>query len=582
MISDTQTDATTLNQTITATTTNITNHHPSRSNSVDLKSSKSFNSKKRKKIDETILEDEWSIIAFSTLDDLKDYEAYTLHEVNSRDDTANTDIYNNDHINNNNNNISNNLNNNINSSSINKNETHCTANDKKFNSKSKQKLSSTSTSDTTSNSSTANNDSNKNSECIKRKIKKSAGHSQAKFDSKDKTSLEKTILKKAKELSILQEKLKKEQSKTRNTNSNNTVKISETNTITQEHFSSPQTPNHVTKEEHHSRSNGLIGHDISKDSNTITKTTPYSPFHINSHLHRPNSAIPNQMQLHNPPPAPSSPPRQNQQQSHLQIPKHSLQRQPQHSTPPLAPQPNTHMHHQVPEQTTLQPPLLHQLHSPYQRTPLHATPQPMPHLPHLQHPNPHQPPQMNPYSTPPSNSIMSSMGLGTLPTPYSCPPPSIYITDTISRQTSIIPPPTIAPALEPIPSSQSNGRFGQHSSSVLHSITPYSSAVPPHHSMYYPTLPTERSFIEFARSYTGPSHLAYPNLMNSFPTSAPSITANPYSFDRWPRVSLDHQRAVSRYNSLYQGAPDRTAFSNYATRPPSFPAGLFVSNPPPK
>lgn len=597
-----QSDATTISP--ANTTTNLSNHHhPSRSNSTNLnahfgKSSKGTTVKKRKKFvsekKETII-DGFAIVAFKTWEDLQDElnERSLINNINTTT-TANS---------NNNSNISNNNNSNNGHSNF---TTNCTA-DKKV-SKGKQKSSSTSTNlnqvDTTNTN--LSNSSNTTSTTIngkkKDKSKKSVGHLQAANfkDKRNKTSSEKSTLKKALEakeleLTILQKKLKQEQTKNRNNND-----IDKTNPIVTDQYSSPQTPVHLKKEELHSKLNRNLNHESHKDLGSTPIPSSYSPFHINSHLHRTDAVVHHSIQLHKPP----TPPRQiqsqqPQSQSQLQHIKHSsipLHHQPQHSTPPPPPlplphqqlpqqhqppppPPLNHLHHpQHPQQRQNSPPLLHHTHPQYaQRPPPQFNPQQS--LPHLhQHQSFHQQPQLHPYSNQQASAMMSSMGLGAFPSPYSC-PPSIYITDTISRQTSIIPPP-LAPALEPPTSSTPGSRFGH--SSALHQMTPYNPPppVPPHHPMYYPTLPTERSFIEFARSYTGPGHLGYPNLMNSFPTPSPSITANPYSFDRWPRVTLDHQRAVSRYNSLYQSTtalPDRTYASFASSRPPSFPAGLFVS-----
>lgn len=587
--------------------TNTTTNHPSRSNSANLhhtKSSKSFNVKKRKKIDEIILEDEFAIKAFWSLEEI---EEYTLQEESSKNNTANIDTFDND-----NNNSSNNLNINTNNSgnSHSNYETNCTA-DKKANSKSKSKTSSTSTSaslnsDTTPNLSTTpivnTNNSNTDSQCLKKKIKKSAGHSQEKIDLKDKRnkpSSEKTTLKRAleakelaeKQLSIVQEKLKKEQSKNRNRNN----KSPGTNAITQEYYSipqpqpqsQPQVHPHISKEELHFSSNVLLGRDLLKEPTYIPKAAQYPPSNINPHLHRPNSAIQNSMHLHDP----SQPfiPRQSQPQT---IPKHlshtiQNQAQSQHPTPPppLPPQPPTQIHqHHIHEQTTLQPPLPHQVHPKHPRAPLHTASQPITHPP-LQHPNPHQPPQIHPYQNPPQSSIMPQMGLESFPAPYRC-PPSICITNTISRQTRIIPPAPIVTALEPppVPPFQSNSRFGQHSSSALHPTNPYYH-VPSNPAMFYPSLCAERSFLEFRGSCAGLGNSMYPNLMNQFQPFAPSTTAA-YSLD-WLRTSFDpsldpYQRAARRYDSFYQptaAIPDRAAFPGYAnSNPPPFSTGTFVSS----
>jgi len=573
-----QTDATL--SPATTTTHNVTsNHHQALSSSTILhngKSSKGFNVKKRKKFEETII-DGFSIIAFKTWEDLQD-------ELNERGSLTN-------------------INNSNTTNSTNNFDTNCTA-DKKTNPKGlKQKSSSTSSSTSAiSDSTSPSNFPSKNSATsttttspkskepiskkTKDKAKKVSSQSQGKVDkpSKDKVRnrTDKCTLKKAleakelaeKRLSILQEKLKHEQSKNRNNNSHGVANEQSASPINAEHFPSSQTPTHVTinNEEIHTP-NGL-SQDLLKDPiNSVPKAMPYSPFHINSNLHRPNPMIHQPIQIQSPP----SPTRSIQSQ-HQKHSAQNLQHQSHHSPSPSIPPPSStnHLLQQTP------PPLtqIHQTQSHFRRLPQLSTPQgqppppppPHPHL--LQHPI--QSPSLHPYHHQSPSSMIPSMGLGTIPSPYSC-PPSIYITDTISRQTSIIPP-SLGPAtLESQAQAAQSNRFGH--SSVLHSISPYSPALP-HHPMYYPTLPTERSFIEFARSYTGPGNLGYPSLMNTFPTPSPSITANPYTFERWPRVALDHQRAVSRYNSLYQSTtslPDRTYASYSSSRPPSFPAGLFVS-----
>lgn len=594
----------------TNTTTSTTSLH-------NGKNSKGFCniSKKRKRYEEFII-DGFAINAFKTWEDLQD-------EVNERTLSKNN--------NNNNNSNSSNNNNNDNSADNSIRETNSTA-DRKVNSKSKQKSSSTSATTTNSdnpniiiNASNAHNPSQlKDGGARKKdKAKKKAdavdlqlSNSCTKDKQRNKTSSEKTTtLKRALEakeleLELLQEKLKQEQCKNRGNSNKNHDTNSTTNSS--DHYSrpmqTPQTANPI--DELHSRSSsGMLGHDLLIEPNPMPpRAAPYSPYHVNSHLHKlsPYSTNQHPMQLLNTPP---SPPRSNQSQSqphhnhhhHIKHSSHLIQQHPQ--SPPIAPplssqQSAQHQHQQAqsnpqhqqpspaPPQSTLLPPQLphsiHQSHSQYlQRHPQLSAPQPpLPAQPNPHLLPPHHQPPMHPYSSQPPSSMMSSMGLGPLPSPYGC-PPSIYITDTISRQTSIIPPP-IAPALEQASPHAQASRFGH--SSVLQSITPYN--LTPHHPMYYPTLPTERSFIEFARSYTGPGHLGYPNLMSPYPspssTSSSSITANPYSFDRWPRVAaLDHQRAVSRYNSLYQSTsalPDRSYPASYASnRPPSFPAGLFVS-----
>lgn len=266
-------------------------------------------------------------------------------------------------------------------------------------------------------------------------------------------------------------------------------------------------------------------------------------------------------------------------------------------------QPPYHLHSQAgigqsnpmayPYSQTLQQPNAYPLHSqPQPASPFHQT---YPHMPRYpsqgipsstpllaqsqsntqsQHPPSHltHPYQLPIYPNgphvPSPGHLMSPMGLGSLPTPYAT--PSICITDTISRQTSIIP-----PMFDPVSSRYGSGPSSLHPTSNY----PQSALAPPHHSMYYPTLPTERSFLEFARSYSGPSQFGYPSIMSSQNTSA-NMNMGSASLDRWPRAALDHQRAISRYNNLYQSTtvlPSRAPLSNYSSVRPPFPAGLFVS-----
>lgn len=584
-----QTDTQTLGPTNTATTNHAT------SNLIrNGKSSKGFGVKKKRKFDETII-DGFAITAFKTWEDLQD-------ELNERTSLNNSIINSN-----NNNNTPINSNPNITDATNNIDDTfdtNCTAHKKASSRKSKHKKNSSNSSSTSANSesSLSNNSTTIDNlhlkegggKNVKDKSKKSAGHSQSvsSKDKRNKSSSEKTSLKRAleakelaeKRLSILQEKLKQEQSKNRSHDINHKP----TPPIIQENYSSPQFPSsnvHI-RNETHSRSNGMLGHETLPDHHQIPKQTPYSPYHINSHLQRPPESIIHQT-IHNHIQTPPSPPRihnSHSQSQHQHMKHQSLSHQ---ASSPIVHQVNQHQS-QKPSSPPPQP-HPHQPHTQYPRPS-----QPAPHPNPIQQPNPHPPPQsmphshphphllhqtqpspLNPYSHTPATSMMSSMGLGSLPSPYSC-PPSIYITDTISRQTSIIPP--IVPSLEQSASLGPASRYGH--SGVMHSVTPYTPPVPPHHSMYYPTLPTERSFIEFARSYTGPGHIGYPNMMSSFPTPSSHTTANPYNFDRWPRIPLEHQRAVSRYNSLYQSTttiPDRS-YPSYP-RPPMFPAGLFVSRP---
>ena len=204
------------------------------------------------------------------------------------------------------------------------------------------------------------------------------------------------------------------------------------------------------------------------------------------------------------------------------------------------------------------------------------------------HPALQHPPQLPPFSAYPpqmqSSSTMTSMSMSALGSPYSCPPPFIITDTTISRQTSIIPP--LPSALD---QAAAASRYNHHAN-MLQSMNSYNQAAVaaaaaaaaaatsshPHPQMYYPPLTNERSFMDFTRSYTGQSnHLSgYP--MNPISTPAPSIADSPYGFDRWPRMALDHRRAVNRYSSLFPSTqPNFTSYSNTSARPSSFPTGLF-------
>lgn len=421
--------------------------------------------------------------------------------------------------------------------------------------------------------------------------------------------------------------------------------------------------------DYHPRTNGILGQDLlrhpSTDPNSaMPNQAPYSTFHINSHLHSPHrsqtqpnnptSVIHQPLSTHQQPRATSSP-KVHQVFNHQ---NQSSSKYPAQSAPHMQ---HNYLHQQHTQSTTTSQPGNLQPHN-QQRTsppphPAYNMPNYRPQAPSSQlplHPQPlsshhsQQPAPIPPsplhhhlhpgYSPSTANSLMtSSMRLGALPPPYgNCPPPSLYINETISRQTSITPMTSLGPtALEQLavaasaPQHHSLPASRYNHSSIAHlqhqhhsSIAPYNNpataaaaaaaaaAVQPyyhpalyHHHNHHPTLATERSFIEFARSYSGPGHLGYPSLMNTLPpaplpasisnmsTTTSSIsTANPYSLDRWPpqMATLDHhQRATaaaavaSRYNSLYQSTttlPDRSAYANYAaTRPPPYPAGLFVS-----
>lgn len=200
---------------------------------------------------------------------------------------------------------------------------------------------------------------------------------------------------------------------------------------------------------------------------------------------------------------------------------------------------------------------------------------------------PHPPYQQHPQQ---SSSIVSSIRMSSLPAPYGSP---YIITDTtISRQTSVVPPP-MPTALEQAAASSVASRFGHHPSTI-HSMNHYNAAAAAAAvaaqsrtaSLYpNPQIPPEKSFLELARSYGGATgtHSAtssYPNLA-TYPPSSASYPSDPYGFDRWPRTALDHPQAG--YNSLYQASNpllaerSGSALGN-VTRVPPYPAGMY---PPP-
>lgn len=268
--------------------------------------------------------------------------------------------------------------------------------------------------------------------------------------------------------------------------------------------------------------------------------------------------------------------------------------------PYLYHQPHANMsQHQSPIPPHINPTTQFSPHNSYAQPPTPQNHQQYPgYLPHGAHHPPPMPtfgmyPSHMPHQQPQTSSMMTSMSMSQLPNPYGSP----YIVNetTISRQTSIIPPPMPA-ALEQAAASAAASRFGHHSMlPPMNAYNPAAIVAPPqgnHNnpaSLYQGVAPsaaissTERSFMDLARSYNAAAAAAsapnglmanYPSLMSSqaaYPP--PTSTANPYSMDRWPtKMQFDHQRAVSRYNSLYQNS------GGYQTRPPSFPASLF---PPP-
>lgn len=548
--------------------------------------------KKKKRFDETII-DGFAIEAFRSWEDLQD-------ELNERSSDAN----------NNTESASNNESNEPNSASF-------TA--KKF----KHNNLTSSTATTTTSITTVESDTTANSK-IKgtsvKKLKTSAGHNSSSHKEKrvkvesNKTSLRKALEAKElaeKRLSILQEKLKQEQNRNRRGN-----EVEGTDTPPQQESSdiNPTETRPVIRNENLVRSNTHL--HVSSDS----KQLPYTPFAMSNQLSQSCTAIQTNSKSD---PSTGSDMFQHQRQYpiHQQLPpKHPSMHSPYMSNPQppplhqvqLSPSPS------VVNQTNasqIRPPLaqtnhpapplpFHQAYSGYNRlqqssqmqnqpmpnpssvqVPLPAVPSFSPHLFNHNHPtgsHPHPPPQY-PH---PSAAVMS-LGSGAYPSPYNC-APSIYITDTISRQTSIIPTPSLGNSN--LESSTSAARFG-HSNVLPQPINPYTPSVAPtppqphHNSMYYQSFPSDRSFIEFARNYSGPSHhhLNYPALMGSFPgpptPGSISNGMNPYNgFDRWPRTSFDHQRSANRFNSLYQTTtvlPDRTYATHASATRSVFPAGIF-------
>lgn len=470
----------------------------------------------------------------------------------------------------------------------------------------------------------------------KDKIRKSPSHSpdhhpkekRNKTSSSDKTTLKKALEAKElaeKRLSILQKKLELEQSKNRSTShldSSDLDQNQKTTSIVPEHYSNVRNPTELHNHHHNQNmrkddmtnsnnsNNNSLGHDQIKEQLSYQlnapKPAPYSPFHITSHSQRTKTTI--QQPTHTPPLMHhNSPAAHNISQSHHQSSPTKHQHPP---TSNLLQPPNQHHRTTPPPQSNLRepypprtPPISSQSSSyQQQRPPLYHHSQsqtathPMIH-PHNQqlHHNP-----LHPYSSQPTNPMMSSMGLGPMASPYSC--PSICITDTISRQTSIIPP--LGAALEQS-TQQTSTRYGHHPAMLAH---PSSHLTPTGHSMFYPMpqTPTERSFMEFVRSYPAPNHMNYPSLMNSLIPPSPlqagpvgpapptplqtpasthltnpqNFTANPYGFDRsWPpRLSLDH-RAVNRYhNSIYNPTNlmvERPYASYASVKPPPSHFNMF-------
>lgn len=219
----------------------------------------------------------------------------------------------------------------------------------------------------------------------------------------------------------------------------------------------------------------------------------------------------------------------------------------------------------------------------------HMTPHPF----HMYPPHPSYQPQH-------SSSVVSSVRTSSLPPTYGSSP--YIITDTtISRQTSIVPPP-MPTALEQAAASSVASRYGHHPSTI-HSMNHYNAtaaaaaaaavAAQSHtqsSSLFQSTQShPEKNLSELARSYGGtsvphPATSSYPNPANAaYPPSSTGYTNHPYGLDRWPRMAIDHQQAVSSYNSLYQtnnpSQADRSgSLGGHWARAPPFHAGMF---PPP-
>lgn len=190
----------------------------------------------------------------------------------------------------------------------------------------------------------------------------------------------------------------------------------------------------------------------------------------------------------------------------------------------------------------------------------------------FQHPLPPQPPP----PLPPSSSI-SSMSMSTMQSPYTY--PYVINETTISRQTSIIPPPHAG--LSPhLAIDQMANRFNNHTS-ISQSMSPYNQTHTPQPGMISPT---ERSFLEYARSYvgagqTGPSRPAA--MVGPFgPHLRSHMPEDPFDPLRWSRVAPDHHRGVNPYSHMLPGISDRYGPSQCfpGARPPLFPVGAF---PPP-
>lgn len=461
---------------------------------------------------------------------------------------------------------------------------------------------------------------------------------------------------------ILQQKLTQENNRPSDQNNqhdinsththNGTSTLASTARPSNHHLSSRDAPPNNNQSRDQGPKNGILGQDLLKDPATQTNGS-YSTYNLNPHLSKPQTGsydyrspmqhlhyISQQSDLRNPYSHKPDPPiRQPTSQppyfgtgggvgghnlshasptSHVYT-KQSQTQQQEHPrrrssvSPPRQPIPNQNYAQYNPPHPMYQ--------TSQQQNPPNGTNPYYPNTNFQHHSSPYHPATMSPQHPPAprfppfsgypphgpqTSSMVTSMSMSTMPSSYGNQP--YIITDTtISRQTSIIPP--LPPSLD---HAATEGRYGHHSTSMFNQFGSYnpaaaaaaaSVAAQTHQSSMYYSHPVERSFMEFARNYTGPrqpthNHLgsSYPSLMNSSSTTsltapppAPplppgsSVTAsnNPYAFDRWtPRMAFDHhQRTLSRFSGLQYGQPTvPPGYRAYGSRPPTFPAVLF---PPP-
>jgi hypothetical protein len=144
------------------------------------------------------------------------------------------------------------------------------------------------------------------------------------------------------------------------------------------------------------------------------------------------------------------------------------------------------------------------------------------------------------------------------------------ITDTIiSRQTSIIP----SSGMPPMPGGLEQltaGRYGRHPhlSALDHPMSTPAFGQHQSASSYMPS-PTERSFMEFARSYANASNMSsgHSNFMNH--AAMPKSSVGPPSFyGQLERMTMDHQHRTMVQSFGAGGANPFSGF-NPAARPPT-------------